>query len=103
MITERRTFQERTGKAGAVVAKIGEAQPIIDKLGGPASRVYTDFYSGHTDRVVWELDHENLGKLESFEEDMAKDETSTSFFEAWFGDLQSLIDGATVELWRREV
>ena len=103
MITERRIFQAKTGEAGAVLAKIKEAQPIQEKLGSPSSRVYTDFYSGRTDRVVWELDHESIGMIETFYQTMSRDQEFTKFFETWFKELQSLIEGATVELWHREV
>ncbi len=102
MITERRTFQAKPGAAGAVVAKIKEAEPILVKYGYPASRVYTDFYSGATDRVVWEIDHETISALETFEQDVANDAETLKFFESWFQGLAGLIEGASVELWRRE-
>ena len=103
MITERRIFQVKTGEAGAVVAKLKEAKPILEKLGSPVSRIYTDFYSGHTDRVVWEFEHDSLGKLESLEREMSQDDKFLKVYENWFKGLQSVIEGATVELWRREV
>ncbi len=102
MITERRTFQAKPGAAGAVLAKMKEAKPILAKLGNPVSRVYTDFYSGRTDRVVWELDLETVSALESFEQEVAKDAEALGFFESWFQGLSELIEGASVELWRRE-
>lgn len=102
MITERRTFQAKPGAAGRVVAKVKEAEPLLVKYGGPVSRVYTDFYSGRTDRVVWELDHETISALESFEQEVAKDAEALKFFESWFQGLSGLIEGASVELWRRE-
>ena len=52
MITQRRVLQAKVGAAGAVVAKMKEVQPIFEAHGGPADRVYTDFMSGSTDRVV---------------------------------------------------
>ncbi len=101
MITERRIFQAKTGEAAAVVARIKEAQPIIEKLGSPASRIYTDFYSGRTDRVVWEFDHESLSRLESLEQEMAKDKEFLKVYENWFAGLKPLLEGAKVELWHR--
>ena len=103
MITERRIFQAKTGEAAAVLAKLKEAQPILDKLGNPISRIYTDFYSGPTDRVVWELDHQNLGRLESFEQEISQSAESLKFFEGRFEGLAQLIEGAAPELWRPEV
>ncbi len=102
MITERRTFQAKPGAAGAVLAKLKEAKPILEKYGNPVSRVYTDFYSGATDRVVWEIDHETISALETFEQEVAKDAETLKFFESWFQGLSEAIEGASVELWRRE-
>jgi hypothetical protein len=102
MITERRIFQARIGEAGAVVAKCKEAQPMLGKLGYGTGRIYTDFYSGRTDRVVWEFDHDNLGSLENLEHGLAKDTELVKAFSSWFTGLRGLIEGAEVELWRKE-
>ena len=102
MITERRVFQAKTGEAAAVVAKLKEGQPMLEKLGYLAGRIYTDFYSGRSDRVVWEFDHENLSDLENLERGLPQDPELLKVFENWFGGLKSVIEGAEVELWRRE-
>lgn len=102
MITERRIFQAKTGEASAVVAKCEEAQPMLEKLGYGTGRIYTDFYSGRSDRVVWEFDHESLGNLENLENGLAKDSELAKAFNGWFTGLKSLIEGAEVELWRKE-
>ncbi len=103
MITQRRVFQAKPGAAAAVVAKLKEFQPIFEKLDGPAHRIYTDFYSGHTDRIAWEFDIESLGKLESLDWEMSQDDEFCKAYENWFEGLKPLIEGATVELWSREV
>ena len=103
MITERRIFQAKTGEAGAVVAKCKEAQPMLEKLGYSTGRIYTDFYSGRTDQVVWEFDHESLGNLENLEQGLAKDAELVKAFNSWFTGLKGLIEKAKVELWRKEV
>ncbi len=102
MITERRVFQAKTGEATAVVAKVKEAQPMLEKVGYKVGRIYTDFYSGQADRVVWELEHESLGNLENLEQGLSKDAELLKVFEDWFAGLKMLINGATVELWRQE-
>jgi len=102
MITERRIFQAKTGEAMAVVAKCKEAQPMLEKLGYGTGRIYTDFYCGRSDRVVWEFDHEGLGSLENLENGLAKDSELVKAFNSWFTGLKSLIEGAEVELWRKE-
>ena len=103
MITERRVFQAKTGEATAVVAKLKEAQPMLEKLGYPAGRIYTDYYSGRSDRVVWEFDHKDLSDLENLEQGLSQNAELVKVFENWFGGLKSVIEGAKVELWRREV
>ena len=103
MITQRRVFQAKPGSAGAVVATMKAFQPILEKASGVGSRIYTDLYSGHTDQVVWEFDVESLGKLESFNQKILHSDEIRKAFEDWFEGLKPLIEGATVELWNREI
>lgn len=102
MVTERRVFKVKIGEAAAVVAKLKEAQPMLGKLGYLAGRIYTDYYSGQADRVVWEFDHESLNGLENLEQGLSQDAELLKVFESWFAALKPLIQGATVELWHRE-
>ncbi len=102
MIVQRRVFQAKPGAAGAVVAKMKEFQPQFERHGGSSARIYTDYLSGPTDRVVWEFDAENLAQLESIFETVSQDPEAQSAFENWFKGLLPLIEGATVELWNRE-
>ena len=55
-----------------------------------------------SDRVVWEFDHEGLNGLESLEQELAKDAELVKAFDIWFTGLKGLIEGAEVELWRKE-
>ena len=102
MITERRVFQAKTGEAGSVVAKCKEAQTMLGRVGYSTGRIYTDFYSGRTDRVVWEFDHESIGSLESLAQGLAKDAGLAKDFNNWFTELKGLIENAEVELWHKE-
>ncbi len=103
MITQRRVFQAKPGAAGAVVATMKAFQPLLERASGVGSRIYTDLYSGHTDQVVWEFDVENLGKLENFDREITQNDELRKAFQDWFEGLKPLIEGATVELWNREV
>ena len=103
MIIQRRVFQAKPGAGAVVVAKMKEFQPIWEKHGGPACRIYTDLYSGQTDRVVWEYDAESLAKLESLDWEISQNAELLKAFERWFEGLKPLIKGAKVELWRKEV
>ena len=103
MITQRRVFQAKIGQAGQVVAKMKEFQPSFEKYGGPTTRIYTDLFSGNTDRVVWEFDAESLGKLESIFWAAGQDPDYQKAFENWYEGLKPLIEMATVELWNKEI
>ena len=96
MIVERRVFQAKVGQSGAVVAKLKEAEKLFSGTGLPRGRICTDYMSGATDRVVWEIEVESLGALE---ETMSALEVEAAKFGAWFGELSALIDGASVEHW----
>jgi hypothetical protein len=103
MITQRRVFQAKPGAAAGIVAKMQEFQTIFEKAGGPPARIYTDFFSGNTDRVVWEFDIESVGKLESLFGTTAQDAQYREAYKHWYEGLKPLIEGAMVELWNREV
>ena len=103
MITQRRMFQAKPGAAGNVVVKMKEFQSIFEQHGGPACRIYTDQLSGHTDRVVWEFDIENLASLENLFWAASQNPDYLKSYEEWYQGLTPLIEGATVELWNREV
>ena len=102
MIVERRVFQAKVGQASAVVAKIREFQTLVGASSWPPGRIYTDLYSGHTDRVAWEVDIESLGQMESLLKASLQKAASQKAFAKWFEGLTPLIEGATVELWTRQ-
>lgn len=100
MIIVRRVFQAKAGQSGAVVGKLKEGRELFSGTDVPGGRIYTDYFSGNTDRVAWEIEVENLGALESV---MGTLGTEATKFELWFGELCALIEGAHVEHWNIEV
>ncbi len=82
MVTQRRVFQAKPGQSGAVVAKMKEFQPILERQGDPTPRIYTDLLSGNTDRVVWEFDIESLSALENLCREASQDEEYSRTYEA---------------------
>jgi hypothetical protein len=80
-----------------------EFHSILQRHGGPPSRIYTDLLSGRTDRVVWEFDFDSLGTLESLFWAASQNPDYVKAYEAWFEGLKPLVEGATVEMWNREV
>ena len=101
MITQRRVFQAKVGSADAVVAKIKEFEASIGKRGFPKGRVYTDFHSGHTDRVAWEIDVDSLAEFEKVASVITQDAEVMKLYETWYAGLKPLIEGAEVTLWSR--
>ena len=102
MVPQRRVFQAKPGVTGAVVAKMNEFQPIFESQGGPPCRIYTDRLSGHTDRVVWAFQIENLTALKNLFWAASQDAEYQKTYGAWYQALTPLIEGATVELWNLE-
>ena len=102
MIIQRRVFRAKPGQAGGVVEKMKEIQPVFERAGGPPARIYTDFFSGDTDTVVWEFDAENLGALEQIFWAASENAEYQAAYERWYQGLQPLFDGAKVEIWNRE-
>lgn len=99
MIIQRRIFQAKIGQAGAVVAKLKEGENLFNAAGlWPKGRIYSDYQSGATDRVAWEVEVENLGAFEKFMGSIGAEAS----FAPWFGELSTLIQGATVEFWTIE-
>ncbi len=99
MIVQRRIFQAKVGQAGAVVAKLKEAENLFARADGwPTGRVYSDYHSGATDRVAWEIEAESLGGFEELIDAIGGDAS----FGPWFGELTALIEGASVEFWNIE-
>ena len=43
MITQRRVFRAKPGASVAVVNKLKEFKPILERVGGPARRIYTAY------------------------------------------------------------
>tara|TARA_Y100001936_G_C16003575_1_gene629321 strand:+ start:1064 stop:1366 length:303 start_codon:yes stop_codon:yes gene_type:complete len=96
MIVSRRTFQAKVGKGGAVIENLKKTQAIVNASGMQAGRILTDYLSGATDRISWELEVEDLSALEALMNgygDMG--EQIGPIIE----DLYALIDGASVEHW----
>ena len=86
-----------------MVAKMKEFQPIFEQHGGPVCRIYTGLLSGPTDRVVWEFDIQSHTALESLFWAASQNADYVKAYEEWYQSLNPLIEGATVELWNRDL
>jgi hypothetical protein len=101
----RRTF---VGKVGKGFELIEHAQELID-WGEDASktlrtkfkaRVLSDFMSGRSDRIVLEIELDDLMDMNRFMDEELGTATGRKFFEPWFAKLTTLIEYAEVENWQ---
>lgn len=104
MITQRRVFQAKPGRAAELVVKLRELLPTLESRRGRAGRVYTGLLRGHADRVVLEVEVESAGLLlaEGLAWAAGQDTEYREAYSRWHRSLAPLIDGETVKLWRGE-
>jgi len=98
MIVQRRIFKAKVGQAPTVASKVKEFVKITKDFGWGQSRIYTDYLSGETDRVAWEVEIESLGQIESLYAKCA----DNAELQAWFGGMMPLIESASVKHWTIE-
>ncbi|MDP6823395.1 MAG: hypothetical protein QF554_08895 [Dehalococcoidia bacterium] len=99
-IIQRRVFYGKVGAAEDLVAWANEMYSVI-RVNSPAisHRVLSDYQSGQTDRVVVEIEVENMAQIdEALGKTMADPNTQKQFADV-FSRLGSLIDRAEVEQW----
>jgi hypothetical protein len=104
VIIERRVFQAKVGQSAAVVAKFKEFGELSKQQNlRPSPRIYTDYLSGHTDRVAVEWEMESVGSFEQMIGTLMGNPEAMRAYEQWYAGVVPLIEGAVVELWSREL
>ena len=99
-IIQRRVFYGKVGAAGRLVEWAQEMYGMIAEQDQNMSfRVMTDNQSGRTDRMVVDLEAENLAAIEAIIEKTMSDASLQPKFQAAFEKLPGLIDHAEVEQW----
>lgn len=97
----RRTFTGRVGKADEIVGLLKEIDGVlVGSAGTQPSRILTDYYSGRTDRVVWEITVANLGDVDAMIAKAMETPEQQAAFGAWFQRLSDAIHYAEVENWQ---
>ena len=94
-IIQRRTFYGKVGAGGPLIDLMKEMGGIMGP--GVKSRVLSDYQSGRTDRVVYEIEVPDLAALSVVEQGMGQNPEAIG---AWFQKLTGLIDQAEVEMWQ---
>jgi hypothetical protein len=99
-IMHRRTFFAKVGQAGPLVAYFQEAAVQMKAHGiGWETRIYTDYYSGRSDRVVLEWVLESIGDMDSELNRVMEIPEAGAFFQGWLTKLNDMIHYADGENW----
>ncbi len=100
VIVHRRTFFAKVGQAGPLVEHFQEADEQMKGFGiGWETRIYTDYYSGRSDRVVVEWVLEDLGDMDSELGRVMEIPEAAAFFQGWMENLNDMIHYADGENW----
>ena len=99
-IIQRRVFYGKVGSAENLVTWANEMYDVL-RIKNPdlSYRVLSDYQSGQTDRVVVEIELENMAQLDELLERTMSDPDTQKRFMAVFERLETLIDRAEVEQW----
>ena len=99
-IIQRRVFYGKVGSAENLVTWATEMYDVL-RIKNPdlSYRVLSDYQSGQTDRVVVEIELENMAQLDELLGRTMSDPDTQKRFMAVFERLETLIDRAEVEQW----
>ena len=99
-IIQRRVFYGKVGTANDLVAWANEMYGIL-QINSPqlSQRIFSDYHSGQTDRVVVEFEVDNMGQIDEALEKTMSDPVPQKQFAEVFERLKPLIDRAEVEQW----
>ena len=99
-IIQRRVFYGKVGSAENLVTWATEMYAVLQIKNPDLSyRVLSDYQSGQTDRVVVEIELEDMAQLDELLERTMSDPDTQKRFMAVFERLETLIDRAEVEQW----
>ena len=99
-IVHRRTFYAKVGQATSLVQHFQEAETQMKDYGiGWETRIYTDYYSGRSDRVVVEWVLDDLGDMDAELNRIMEIPEAGAFFGAWMGMLNDMITHAEGDNW----
>ena len=99
-IVHRRIFYAKVGQAAPLVQHFQEADEQMKGYGiGWDTRIYTDYYSGRSDRVVVEWVFDDLGDMDAEFGRIMEIPEAAAFFEAWMAKMNDMIHYADAENW----
>ncbi len=96
----RRVFIAKVGKSDQLVAHHKEMDKLFQQQDfNMKRRILTDYQSGRTDRVVVEVEVNNLGEYEEAMGKLMSNPENKQAFSPWMAKLTDLIHYAEVETW----
>lgn len=99
-IIQRRVFFGKVGSAEKLVTWANDMYSVMQmKNPGLSYRVLSDYQSGQTDRVVVEIELDDMAQLDEILGNTMSDPDTQKRFMAVFEGLGALIDRAEVEQW----
>lgn len=99
-IMHRKTFHAKVGQAGPLVQHFQEADERMKGFGiAWETRIYTDYFSGRSDRVVVEWVLDNLADMDDQMAQIMELPEGAAYFETWMAKLNDMIHYADAENW----
>ena len=96
----RRVFFGKVGVADQLVKHAKDVDNLFQQQGvNIKRRILTDYQSGRTDRVVVEMEVNDLGEYEEAMGRLMSNPENKQVFSAWMAKLTDLIHYAEVETW----
>ena len=100
-IIERRIFYGKVGKAGELVEGVLEFFKVLTSAGVDSDiRILTDYQSGRSDRVVYEMEADSIGAIEGLMARLMEEPSLQKAFGELEGKLKDLITHTEVEHWQ---
>ena len=99
-IVQRRVFYGVVGKGDELIDHLNEGVVMLRGVGMAIKpRILSDHSSGRTDRVVMELEAENVDELFVFEDEVLAYPEGAEQMQKWFSRLKELAYYAEVDHW----
>lgn len=99
-VIERRVFHAKIGRAEEVVGQLRELQRLFRQHGlDVRQRVMTDYRSGRTDRVSWEVEGRSIADVETMLDSLITNAQFQAETSPVLNRLNELVEYAEVDHW----
>mgnify|MGYP000004904874 FL=1 len=99
-ILHQRIFQAKPGQAAPLVEHFKSAIEQMSNYGiAWETRIYTDYYSGRSDRVMVEWVLENVGDIDADGATVMGIPEAADFFGGWTGQMNDMVVHSDADNW----